>query len=290
MKAAIASVVALLVGLGAGFWFGMGRVNALQDELEKVRGDGSDLQGRVQALQSDLAERETELGRLRQEFELARSQPSVEAPTDAMELELDDFDSAELFAQLAQALDEADESGRQQGRFGDRSGDRSGERFRGTRRPPEEGREQREDRRRSYADDYRTRMNDFFSNEIEASTDPDEKARLASISEYSQSLMEQRQLLRDAQSDEERQAIFETMRQNGDTLRSMVEEQQDQVLRDALARQGVSGRAQQDGIIGAYKEAQRGPFFSGPFTFFGGGGRGRGGGRPLMASPGGRSR
>lgn len=132
-------------------------------------------------------------------------------------------------------------------------------------------------------------MSDFLSNEIEASTDPAEKARLASISEYMQSLMEQRQLLRDAQSDEERQAIFETMRQNGDTLRSMVEEQQDQVLRDALARQGVSGRAQQDGIIGAYKEAQRGPFFSGPFTFFGGGWRGRGG-PPLMAPPGGEPR
>ena len=57
----------------------------------------------------------------------------------------------------------------------------------------------------------------------------------------------------------------------------MVEEQQDQVMRESLERQGISSRAQQDGIIAAYKEAQNDPFFTGPFTFFGGGRRGRGG-------------
>ncbi len=278
MKAAIAGAIALVLGLGAGLWFGMARVNALRTELATARNEGVALQNRLQTVERDLAGREAELARLRKDLEEARSRPATETPAAAPAPEPADFDSADLFAQLAQALGETDESGRRERRFGDR--------FESTRRPPDEGGEPREDRRRGYMDEFRQRMSDFLTAEIEASSDPAEKARLASISEYTQSLMEQRQLLRDAQTDEERQAIFDTMRQNGETLRTMVEEQQDQVMRESLERQGISSRAQQDGIIAAYKEAQNDPFFTGPFTFFGGGRRGRGG-PPGEGPPGG---
>lgn len=269
MKAAIAGVAALLVGLGAGLWFGMARVNALRTELDTAQNDGEALRNHLQTVEGHLAIREAELARVRDELEQARSRQAAAPQPAAPEPEPTDFDSSELFAQLAQALGETDEPGRRERRFGDR--------FESTGRPPEDGGEPREDRRRGYMDEFRQRMSDFLTAEIEASTDPAEKARIASISEYMQSLMEQRQLLRDAQTDEERQAVFDTMRQNGETLRSMVEEQQDQVLRESLERQGISSRAQQDGIIAAYKEAQNDPFFTGPFTFFGGGRRGRGG-------------
>lgn len=278
MKAAIAGAIALVLGLGAGLWFGMARVNAVKSELATARNEGVALQNRLQTVERDLAGREAELARLRKDLEEARSRPATETPAAAQEPEPADFDSADLFAQLAQALGEPDESGRRERRFGDR--------FESTRRPSDEGGEPREDRRRGYMDEFRQRMSDFLTAEIEASSDPAEKARLASISEYTQSLMEQRQLLRDAQTDEERQAIFDTMRQNGETLRTMVEEQQDQVMRESLERQGISSRAQQDGIIAAYKEAQNDPFFTGPFTFFGGGRRGRGG-PPGEGPPGG---
>jgi hypothetical protein len=61
----------------------------------------------------------------------------------------------------------------------------------------------------------------------------------------------------------------------------MVEEQQDQVVRDSLERQGITSRSEQEAVIQAYKEAQNDPFFGGPFTFFGGRGYGmRGPGGP----------
>ena len=275
MKTAIACVIALLAGLGAGLWFGMAKVNAIRADLETAESAAAETRERIVDMERALSARAAEIEQLRGELAQVRSasrrEPAAETPRPESPQSLPE--GVDFFAELAQALGE-------EGPQPERRGSRFGGGFDRTPQPEGEPGESREDRRSSYMDEYRQRMNDFLDAHRLHANDPAEKQRIASIGEYMQSLMDQRRLLRDAQTDEEREAIFDTMRQNGEVLRSMVAEQQDQVMRDSLARQGVTSRTEQDAIIAAYKEAQDDPFFSGPFTFFGGGGygmRGRGG-------------
>lgn len=274
MKTAVVGVIALVLGLGIGIGVSIYKVNAANSHLDTVQADMDQMRDLVKKAESRLTEREAELARLREELEAARSTPVSDPNAGAMEPEVPVPDTSEFLASLSEALGEMDESasGQRRGRFQDRFNGQRGE---------EEDEAAREERRRSYMDNYRQRMTDFMRAEIEASNDPAEKQRIASISEYMESLMDQRRLLREAQTDEERQAVFDTMRENAGVLRSMVEEQQDEVVRDSLERQGITSRSEQDAVIQAYKEAQDDPFFQGPFTFFGGRGYGmRGGGGP----------
>ena len=275
MKAAIVGVVALLVGLGIGFGLSVPKTNALRAKLEKAEERVASLQSEAEANERALAELRADFDRVRRELASAQAAPTPEPAMEETEAAPPAMDASELFSQLAQALGE--EEGDGPGRFGRRPGDGEG------RGDGEEDEATREERRRAYMDAFRQRMSDFLTERIDASTDAAEKQRIASIGEYAQSLMEQRRLLRDAETEEERRVVFETMQQNADVLRSMVEEQQDQVMRDSLERQGITSTSEQDAIISAYKESQEDPFFRGPFSFFGGGYsgygmRGRGGG------------
>jgi len=272
MKTAIVGVLALLVGLGIGFGISIPRMNAAKNQLEAVQSELADMKGQMEASQAEFAARGAELVRLTEELEAARSAAAAEGDPASTETASPSPDASEFLAQLSEALGDVENSAPRP------RGDRFGE---PDRRMGEGDEASREERRRSFMDDYRQRMADFLTAEIESSDDPAEKQRIASISEYMQSLMEQRRLLREAQTDEERQAVFDTMRQNAEVLRSMVEEQQDQVVRDSLERQGITSRSEQEAVIQAYKEAQNDPFFGGPFTFFGGRGYGmRGPGGP----------
>lgn len=278
MKTVIAGVIALLAGLGIGLWFGMAKANAAKTVLAEAESAAAKTRERVVEMEHAVSVREAELKKLRGELAQARSAPQPEQETPAPEPIQPAAQTPNFLSELAQAL-VADEEPRP---------GRRGSRFREEGPPEGETEGQRDERRRSFAEDYRQRMSDFLTEKIASSKDPAEKERIASIGEYMQSLMEQRQQLRDAQTDEDRQAIFDTMRQNSDVLRSMVEEQQDKVMRDSLASKGITNRSEQDTIIQAYKESQDNPFFSGPFTMFGGG---RGGGfamRGPSGPPGGR--
>ena len=246
MKTAVVGVIALILGLGIGIALSIYKVNAANSQFDTVQADMDQMRDLVKKAESRLAEREAELARLREELEAARSTPVSDPNADAMEPEVPAPDTSEFLASLSEALGEMEESGSRQRsrRFQDRFDGQRGE---------EEDEAAREERRRSYMDNYRQRMTDFMRAEIEASNDPAEKQRIASISEYMQSLMDQRRLIREAQTDEERQAVFDTMRENAGVLRSMVEEQQDEVVRDSLERQGITSRSEQDAVIQAYK-------------------------------------
>ncbi|MCC6795451.1 MAG: hypothetical protein IT366_10055 [Candidatus Hydrogenedentes bacterium] len=135
-------------------------------------------------------------------------------------------------------------------------------------------REEREQR----GAEMRDRMRQFMDEQIVNAPDKATQERLKTISANGEAMMDMFQQMRDAQTDEERDAIRDEMRTIGESTRALVTEQQDYLMRQSLSASGVTDPSAQDAAMQSLRQTMEGPFFRGPMAWGGGGPGGPGGG------------
>jgi len=128
----------------------------------------------------------------------------------------------------------------------------------------------------------RENMDAFFQREIGNTTDPEVQNRLGLIQEHSNYAMELQEAMRQAESDEERQALREALRNTMFTLRDLGLEQQDHMLRELAREYGITDAARQDAFMASVRSLESSPYFRPEAAFPGQGmgfrGRGPGAG------------
>lgn len=138
------------------------------------------------------------------------------------------------------------------------------------------------------------RMQQFQDSLATQLTDPASIEAFNVLMEWQQYQRDLRGQLRDAQTDEERDAIQAKMDEARDTARGMVEQQQNAVLRGLAAANGIAGDKEQEAFVASMKQTLNNPFFSLEGLLIGGGPPGRGfsggGGFPRGSGGGGRGR
>ena len=137
--------------------------------------------------------------------------------------------------------------------------------------------------------EFRAGIDQFYTEAIAASTEPEVQERLAALQEYSTQMMDLRQQMRAEQDPTARQALEDELDAMRDEMRPIMREQQDYMLRQAAASGGVTDPKAQGQLIDAFRDTMRSPFFmmqdrGGGRGGFGGGG-GNGGGRDSGGAP-----
>ncbi len=122
-----------------------------------------------------------------------------------------------------------------------------------------------EQRRREFAARIRERVGDFLQAEMDATGDPNVQDRLEAMGEYVDYYMELRAALRAAETEEEKEELRGTLADATQTMRELLTEQQNEILRDVLSEQGIAAGQKQDEFIAALRQAQSSPFFRSPF-------------------------
>lgn len=286
-KYAIAAIIALAIGVVGGMYTVQARYNP---ELERLAAEREDALAKASELRKSIADTtvlERENARLRDEVEMLRAKQdqapaATEAPAAATETPA--FNMEEATDALSAALQDNDSRDRGRG-WGDRE-------------PPKEGtpeyaewqerRERWQQEREERSQEFRSRMDGFFNDAMQKTTDPAAQQRIAAISEYSNYTMDLFRAMRDAETDEERDQIRQDLSITFDETRSLVREQQDYLISETLKQNGVSNPQQQQALVSAVRETMEDPFFrmpggggppgGGPPGGFGWGGRGPGDG------------
>lgn len=142
--------------------------------------------------------------------------------------------------------------------------DDSDRRFRGDRTPPTP--EEREE----FFNRMRGRMVDMWNEEWEKA-DADSKARITAISDYQQELMNARIAMRDAETDEDREALRAAMEQTETQLRTTIATEQRAQIRTLAQSHDLSTDSGVDAFVAETRQLMSSPVFN-----FGGGGWGRG--------------
>jgi hypothetical protein len=132
--------------------------------------------------------------------------------------------------------------------------------------------------RREFMAQIRDRSMNFLQDRIDSTTDPVVQDRLAAIGDYLDYMMDLGAQMRDAETEEERDALRETMGQTRDEFQGLVREQQDYMVRQLAEEYGITGTEEQDEFIASLQGMRQSPFFSSPMMQWGFGrpGRGRG--------------
>ena len=130
--------------------------------------------------------------------------------------------------------------------------------------------------------EMRNRMLERWDSEWENAS-PESQERISAIAEYQQDLMDIGSQMRDAQTDDERAAIMESMGATRDALSQTMRAEQDAQLAGLASKYGITDENQLMKFVDeAQKTLNSNPVFqSGGFGGFGGqrGGRQRGGDR-----------
>lgn len=289
MKVVIAVVLGAILGavLGAGFMH-----QKLMPSLEEATGKLREAEQKLATTQSASESEAEKLARLEAERDqyserLAALQAKVDAtvndapvaPTEAGPATDEPLDDTGAEAENDEAAaNEARGPGRERG-----------DRWGGT---PEE----REARRQEFATRMQENMSNFFTGELEKSSTPEMQARLVALEEKTLEMMDLRSQMRDASTDEERQALGQAFGETMSAAREIMQEQQGDMLNAIASQFGISKESDQVAFEQAVRSAMESPFFSdnpgallwsagrqgddggGPFRGFGGGGFD--GGRP----------
>jgi hypothetical protein len=134
-------------------------------------------------------------------------------------------------------------------------------------------REAREARRAEFRQRFQERVDTFFEEQYARARTAEEQERIALMQEYSQYAMDLRGAMRDAETDEEREALAEQFRDTWTALRGLRDEQRAAMLREVAADFGLTG-ADQQAFTDAMLQLQESPFFNTRAAMGGGGGRG----------------
>jgi len=271
-KIAVAAIIALAVGVAGGMYSVQARFSP---ELERLTAEREEALAKAAELRksvTDGASLQRENARLRDEVERLRARPeSAAEPAQAPVEETDapGFNMEEATNALSAAL-QSNEGNRGRGR--------------GNWEPPKEGtpeykewqerREQWQKEREERSAEFRGRMEGFFDEAMQKTTDPAARNRIAAINEYSNYTMDLFRAIRDADSDEERDQIRQDLAITFDETRTLVRDQQDYLISETLKENGVSDPQKQQALVSAVRETMEDPFFRMP----GGGGGPPGGG------------
>lgn len=259
----IAVVIALSLGALAGRVYAVRETGpqlaALTKELDALKSSEKALHGEVDAAKSEAESLAREKRQLEDRLASARkaepgSAESLEAvgePTDAT------LDSG--------VQQEADASAANRDR---RGGDNPDETDAEREARIAQMRQEREQR----GAEMRDRLRTFMDEQIQNAPDKATQDRLASINAYSETMMDLFQQMREAQTDEERDALRAQLQENGTVARQLVKEQQDFMMRESLRQSGVSDPKAQDAAMQSLRQTMEGPFFRGPLAWGGGGG------------------
>jgi hypothetical protein len=277
-RVALIGLVALCVGAGAGVVFVQARLDnrlqALARERDKFLGEARKAQQEAVAAAERFAKLERENARLQEDFDLIsrRNDEILSRP-------IPPIDSVEPLDDLAAPEPETGNAALGERSNSDRSRRGDDDRNENEDDPERAARiEQWRQERAQRAQEFRERMQEFFDTQIQQAPDKPTQERLAAIREYSEYTMDLFRQMREAQTDEERDAIREELSTAGETARSLVREQQDYVLRQSLVSSGVTDRKSQDALISSMRQTMdNNPFFR--MGGFGGWG-GRGGDGP----------
>ena len=245
-------------------------LDALTREREALKAANADLEAQVRDTSRRVEQLERENEALEGDLAFLETHPPAPSPAE----ELPNQVEASIVSE------EPERPARGDGRSGEGQDEERQDRRRGPGRD-DRNNEEAQERWRAQRDQFRDRMDTFMSTEMAKAKDQASRERLAALQEhfdYSAELMQQ---MRDAETDEERQAIREALGESQEARHSLLREQQDQMLRDLAASNGIKDTQQQQAFADAIRDTMSSPFFtmSGGMPMRGGGFFGGGGGR-----------
>ncbi len=277
MKLTIAILVALAVGVVGGALVVQQRLNTqlleATDRLGATDAETKRLESELDRTHQRLELSRYELDKMARERDALRDQLSaLEAvPPVEQELGLDTMGAAEAAALLEPEPTEAEAE--DQPPQGDRRGGRRDE---GRRDSPWRNPEAR----REFMAQIRERSMGFLQDRIDSTTDPVVQDRLAAIGDYLDYMMDLGAQMREAETEEERDALRESMGQTRDEFQTLVRQQQEFMARELAEEYGITSTGEQDEFIASLNGMRQSPFFSSPMMQGGfGGPRGGRGGR-----------
>ena len=249
-------VIAVLVGAACGAWVMHGRLQPRVDTLMAQGDQAADQLNRMQAAYEDeLDQMQAEIQELEDEARgLRRKLEQVPPPQQPVPLAEETVAAIELpFLPEPEEATEPEQDRR-----------RWGEGRRGRRRDEdltEEERAARQVREQELRTRVRERVDGFFEAEYGGATDATVQNRLVQMEEHTNYLMDLREAMREAESDEERQQLQQGFGETAAALRDLVVEQQDYVLRTLAEEHGIKGAEQQDAFVASIREVQSSIYF-----------------------------
>lgn len=271
------NLLMLIVGVAAGLAAGaLVTAQTYAQRLEAMEQARDAAQAEAAALNRDVASLEAAAnattGQLRAlEDRMARLDARAQAPAPAPMP--DDRDWADAFAADAPPMDAATPPAGTQPPAAPENTEPGPDETAGTAEQAE-----REARRAEFRQRFQERVDTFFEEQYARARTAEEQERIALMQEYSQYAMDLRGAMRDAETDEERQALGEQFRDTWTALRDLRDEQQAAMVRDVAAEYGITG-ANQQAFTDAVLRLQESPFFN-PGAAMGGRGGGPGGRGP----------
>src|SRR5690606_15086052 len=130
-----------------------------------------------------------------------------------------------------------------------------------------------EARRQEFANRMRENVSNFYNSKLETAGDAASQQRILAMEDYSNYMMDLFQQMRATEDEAERERLRAEMDSARDTMRTLVTDQQDQMLRDLAADMGVTSGSRQDEFVTRMRETMEDPFFRGEGMLGGGGGR-----------------
>lgn len=258
------TVVAVLLGAVLGAVLGAGAMHQwLMPQLGEANAKLLDVEQKLAVTQSSTggdAERVARLEAERNQFSerLAALQAKLDEAGDA-----EPVAPAEVELATDEPLDAAPAEPETEDVAPDADGDRGPDRGRGDRGDRWSGTpEERQARREEFAALMQENMANFFTGELEKSNTPDMQERLVALEQKTQEMMDLRNQMRAAETDEERDALGEAFGETMSAAREIMQEQQDDML-GAIANQfGITKESDQAAFEQAVRSAMDSPMFS----------------------------
>lgn len=136
--------------------------------------------------------------------------------------------------------------------------------------PPPPGWEQPEEDQVPLATlERRRHARDILIDEMQMSDDPVEQDRLANIHNHLRDIRDMFQEMRNAPDAETQQTYSDAIRQARYNLKTLVEDQQSDLMRRELQESGIEDPAQQREIIERLRDVQQSPFYREPMFVWG---------------------
>ena len=268
------SVVAAAVAMGV--WYGRSAAveNAarLQRQKDALSLELASTGDRLQSQEAELEQTRLEIDRLQShiaDLEREAKEAAALASVESVDTTLPEPEQAPQ-AVVADASPRADDRRSRWGRPRDGGQDLT---------PEEEAarRAEWETRRQEFATRMRENVSSFFDSKLEQAGDAAAQQRILSMEDYSNYMMDLFQQMRATEDEEERDSLRTEMDTARETMRTLVTEQQDQMLRDLASDMGVRSGTRQDEFVTRMRTTMEDPFFQSQ-GMLGGGGRGRWGG------------
>ncbi|MDX9971480.1 MAG: hypothetical protein RBU21_00680 [FCB group bacterium] len=145
--------------------------------------------------------------------------------------------------------------------------------------PPETLTERPPSMRLDFSQRMNERMQEYYEAETAKTNDPAVQQRLATLRDQSTYMMDVMQRMRDSADPDERTQLQEEFQQVRSNVSNLVQEQQDHMLRQVAAQNGITDPQKQEAFMNSLRETQDSPFFRSPMMSWGGdrGRRGRDG-------------